>query len=275
MPAELETRPDFLRFLGLQASRLIFALSAALLSIVGFVVLTVQKLASPLSNWGDPAAETLEVLGRAQRSFMAIAGRDLKTDTGHATLLYGRQARGTAAHRDKRNVACGDRTPLCSPDAVFSGHCSAISVPDFLSFLQVHEKTGILRIVSKDEVFTLEIDRGTLIHATSDNPPPHLLLGEILVARGHTDREVIARYLARMPDGLRLGEALEIAGEVHREQLLDALQYQAQELFNRLCPLIDARFSFVACGPPKPDGRLRLNITGLLMESARVRDESG
>jgi hypothetical protein len=273
MAAERDRHPGPLRFLALQASRLVFAIGAAIVCVVGFVILAFQRLATPPPSQSDPASDTFEVINRVQRSLLAIAGRELPSDNGFGIPTPGGNGRPAASHRVDQALDHANRASLLHPDAVFSGHCAAISVPDLLSFLQVHEKSGVLRVVSRDEIFTLEIDHGVLVHASSDNPPGHLLLGEILVARGYADRELIARYLQRLPEGMRLGEALELAGEIERRQLLEALQHQAQELCNRLCALDDARFSFVACGPPKRDGRLRLNINGLLIESARVRDE--
>jgi hypothetical protein len=267
--------PHYLRRVVALASRLVFALSIAILGVIGVVIHAVQRLAGRRPRPDEPVDEVLDVVERVRDAFQVLASP--RTANAGGTGAPSRPPGDRSPYERLARHADGDDVtePFHRPDVgTISGHCAAVSVPDFLSFLQTHEKSGVLRVTGRDETFSLEIERGELVHATSDNSPPHLLIGEILAAWGFVEREVIAGYLASLPAGVRLGEALERDGKVTREQLLRALQFQAQQHFNRLAALDDALYCFVACGPPASDGRLRLNMTSLLIESAMARDET-
>jgi hypothetical protein len=80
--------------------------------------------------------------------------------------------------------------------------------------------------------------------------------------------------LARRDSASRLGAALESEELVSREELRAALEYQIQQLFHRLFCAKDATFTFGQQPDEDDDGRIRMNVTQLLLESARTLDES-
>jgi hypothetical protein len=156
----------------------------------------------------------------------------------------------------------------------FSGYSWSISLPDLLGFLQMHEKSGVLAVETESETFSIGFERGELAYAISDNSPKELRLGEILIARGAVSREALEAFLARGSTGGKLGQALEREELVTREQLGYALEHQVQQTFHRLFNAENARFSFREGRPRSEDGNLRMNVMQLLLESARVKDES-
>jgi len=156
-----------------------------------------------------------------------------------------------------------------------SGNSNGVSIPDLLAFLEVQGKSGELRVILRDEVVTLEFENGFLIHAFSDNSPPEQRLGEILIAQGAIDRASLDEYLnADSPYLGLIGELLHRGEMVTREQLHAAIDAQIQQLFHRLFQADNATFEFVDGTPNTSREVVQLNITRLLLESARIQDES-
>jgi hypothetical protein len=156
----------------------------------------------------------------------------------------------------------------------FSGFTWAISIPDLLSFLQMQGKTGILRINIGTEVISLVIEEGGLVNAFSDNSPPGLRLGEILVRQGRLEMERLQRFLTEFNLGREpLGEALERAGLVSREELEEALEFQIRLIFVRLLCSEKAYFRFEP-GTMPAGGTARYSIMQFLLDACRIHDEA-
>ena len=156
------------------------------------------------------------------------------------------------------------------------GYSWAISIPDILGFLKIQSKTGLLTVTLGMEIVTIELEQGELVHAISDNAPLEARLGEILVRQGALSRGHFESFLVHSAPATtkRLGELLEAKGLVTREQLRRALETQVQSLFHRLFEAQNACFTFVEGKPAESDGRIRMDVTSLLLESARHKDEA-
>jgi hypothetical protein len=144
--------------------------------------------------------------------------------------------------------------------------------PDLLGFLSTQKKTGVLEVATSAEVFVIEIESGDVVPAHVSRTLPEQRLGDLLVAAGAIEREVLESVRAVRPK-VRLGKALLEGGYVTQEQLLFALRTQIQLLFNRLFVSHPARFSFWGGPPMLADGGMRLNATTLILEGARAFDE--
>ena len=100
------------------------------------------------------------------------------------------------------------------------------------------------------------------------------LLGELLIARGELGIDDLEEVLATgVGEGAMLGSALVAHGKVTPEALRAALQHQVQSIFHRVFQAEDAVYQFdegVALRVPED---IRLNVTTLLLESARTSDE--
>ena len=155
----------------------------------------------------------------------------------------------------------------------FQGYTWAISIPDLLSFLQIQGKTGTLRVNLGREMISLVIAEGDLVNAYSDNSPPGLRLGEILVRQGRIEMERLEQFLQEFEIGTGpLGRALEHAGLISREELEEALELQIRLIFVRLLRSEEAHFRFEngPVGGPRP---ARYSIMQLLLDACRLHDE--
>ena len=154
------------------------------------------------------------------------------------------------------------------------GHTQAISIPEVLGFVASLRKSGILRVKTPDEAFLIQLDQGEVIHAVGDNPPSGELLGEILIARGQLTilglEEVLA---AGVGEAAMLGTALVRSGKVSAEHLRSALEHQVQSIFHRVFDADDSVFQFDEGAALRVPAEIRLNVTSLLLESARSSDE--
>lgn len=159
--------------------------------------------------------------------------------------------------------------------AAFEGQAPAIPIPELLGFLATYKKTGVLEITSLTETVVMGLRDGAVIHASSDNTPAGMRLGEILLARKAIEERALYSVLAkaRSMRNLKVGELLEREGKVPKEELRIALELQIQNLFNRLFSIQDARFAFYERESSKVEGLLSLNVTHLLLGSAAQADE--
>ena len=156
----------------------------------------------------------------------------------------------------------------------FQGFTWAISIPDLLSFLQMQAKTGTLRINIGTEVISLALEEGDLVNAYSDNSPPGLRLGEILVRQGRIEMERLQRFLEEFDLGKEpLGEALERAGLISRDELEEALEFQIRLIFVRLLCSEKAHFRFES-GHTSQGRPGRYSIMQLLLDACRIHDEA-
>jgi hypothetical protein len=154
------------------------------------------------------------------------------------------------------------------------GHSQAVTVPEILGFVASIRKSGVLRINSDSEAFLIHLRDGLVVYAQGDNPPKGQLLGEILVAQGATTQEQIDQVVERDPvTNDVLGRMMLKQGIVTKEALCIALAFQVQCLFHRLFRAEGAVFQFDEGAPPAAADDIRLNVTSLLLESARSSDE--
>lgn len=153
---------------------------------------------------------------------------------------------------------------------VLTGSTRAVSVPELLEFLGAHHKTGILWIMSTSETFTLQLESGSLVHASSSSSPRGGRLGDILVQKGYLTQARLDEFIFRQAvGGAKLGVALEERSLVTREQLTEALEEQVRQLFERLFAGGPAAFSFTDRAANASENRICIGITDLLLESAR------
>jgi hypothetical protein len=159
--------------------------------------------------------------------------------------------------------------------ALLRGSTDALSVVAVVETLALNGATGLLTVQTRHESIRISLCGGDVIEAISDRPPAGQRLGEILVARGALDPEQLDELLARRDaegGAQRIGELLATEELVTREQLREALAEQIQHCFLRVFHAENATYAFF----PRADGTcadVRLGVTELLLESARVADE--
>jgi len=174
------------------------------------------------------------------------------------------------------SAPAGPSLPLRSRperEPAMQGTTEFISVPDLVSLLQSQWKTGTLRINAPKERIELQFQTGGLLHAISTASPEGQRLGDILVRRGALSREQLDGFLAEKKSTLRMGELLVRGDLIPQDELTSALGEQVQHIFHRVFSLPKSRFEFREGLGGEPAERLRYNVTRLLLESARHRDE--
>lgn len=161
------------------------------------------------------------------------------------------------------------------PASSLVGTNSSISAPEVLGFVSSLRKSGVLHIDGQHETFKIELKDGAAVHAESSSPPKGQLLGDVLVDQGAIERDELEDVISRNDgDPRRLGRLLLDEELISHDQLRIALSFHVQLLFHRMCEADDARFRFEegAC-LEAPEDDVRLNVTSLLLESARASDE--
>ena len=154
------------------------------------------------------------------------------------------------------------------------GNSWTVPLPDLIGFLSSRHKTGVLWVHAPNETFLIELRDGNLVHAASDRTPDGLRIGEILIAQGVLKKKDLHGFLEGREKGESpLGTALREQGLINSQELEDALKYQVQQLFHRLLKTENAIFRFQESMQLMLAQHVDLNITQLLLESARVHDE--
>jgi len=154
------------------------------------------------------------------------------------------------------------------------GTTRSITLSEILGFIATLRKSGVLRVSTKTESFLVQLEAGHVVYAQADAPPPGQRLGEILVARGALRPELLEGVLAASEGSEEiLGQRLVQAGLVSSEDLKLALAFQIQCIFHRLFHARGALFQFDEAVIAIRTDDVRLNVTSLLLESARSSDE--
>jgi hypothetical protein len=186
--------------------------------------------------------------------------------------LHGESAKVAAETPEDSTV--GDEGRRSGPSEGLRGHTQAITIPEVLGFVASLRKSGVLRIKTSDEAFLIQLDQGEVIYAVGDNPPEGERLGELLISRGQLSISGLESVLAAgVGEGAMLGALLVAAGQVTPENLRAALHYQVQSIFHRVFCAADAVYQFDEGVALRVPDDIRLNVTKLLLESARSSDE--
>jgi hypothetical protein len=154
------------------------------------------------------------------------------------------------------------------------GNSWTIPVTELVGFLSHSGKSGLLWVTSPTETFVLEFARGSLVHATSNAQPVAFRLGEILLEQKMIEPAELVRLVeaAKSADDM-LGSYLVRSGRLRHEDLQRALAIQVQQLFHRLMDAENALYRFQEGAQLLRSYGLEVNITQLLLESARKKDE--
>lgn len=169
----------------------------------------------------------------------------------------------------------GANAPLVEARYDLEGNAWTIPVTELVNFLSHTGKSGLLWVTSPSETFVLEFARGSLVHATTNNPPHPFRLGALLVREKLLEPEELERLIvhARQADDL-LGSFLVRSGRLQHSDMQRVLTMQVQEMFHRLMDADNALFRFQEGAQLLRSQGLEVNITSLLLESARKKDET-
>ncbi len=175
-------------------------------------------------------------------------------------------------HTAKSSFATKPVSPL---EASLFGDGKSILVVEILGLLSNLAKSGLLWVTTARERFLFELQAGRIVYAQSDRPPPGWRLGEILMTRGALDAHDLAEAIATARERKEpLGAWLLAANLVAAHDLHQALRDQVQHIFNRMFSATDSTYQFEEGKQLSRSDDVRLNVIQLLLESARLHDES-
>lgn len=155
------------------------------------------------------------------------------------------------------------------------GTIQTIGVPDLVGMICSLQKTGTLTLQGDGAMFVFEFEAGRVVHAITNKHDPAMRLGTILVAQNHLSEEQLRATLAATAGKQLLGDALVRSATVSEADLRMALDEQVRRIFESAFSLQQGRFAFLEGSLSTLSQRTSLNTTQLLLEVARLRDESG
>jgi len=204
-----------------------------------------------------------EAIGRLQNGIRSLSEEERASEStgGFLRLFAGRRSRESSPRKR-------------APQYDLEGNAWTIPVTELVGFLSHSGKSGLLWVTSTSETFVLEFSRGNLVHATSNAPPAAYRLGEILLSERLFQADELAKLIhhARAADDL-LGSFLVRSGRLSHAELQRVLSIQVQQLFHRLMDADSAFYRFQEGAQLLKSHSLEVNITQLLLESARRKDE--
>lgn len=163
--------------------------------------------------------------------------------------------------------------PVLGPP-VLCGMSPPVELWSLFGFLGSMHKTGILRIHTDDTIFMISIVEGDVVHGVSQWRPEAELLGNLLVSLGSIDRVSLGNFFRKCgPSASRIAEALSREELVNTAELRRALEIQLRQLFDRLLAARNAEWCFHEGEATLSYIHLRVNAIGVLLDSARKRDE--
>jgi hypothetical protein len=155
------------------------------------------------------------------------------------------------------------------------GNSWTVPVSELVGFLSNSGKTGILSVHTNRESYMIEMRDGDLVRAKSDHTPDGHRLGELLVAAGALDEDEVPVLVEEARSKSKhLGSHLLDAARVTKGALREALGLQVQALFYRLMSTENAVYEFQEGAALSDAQDLDLNVMQLLLEGARLHDES-
>ncbi|MFQ6031615.1 MAG: DUF4388 domain-containing protein, partial [Candidatus Zixiibacteriota bacterium] len=162
-----------------------------------------------------------------------------------------------------------------------SGNLRTVSLPELFQLVNTSGKTGMLSVfrpkgpvsgeVQKREIYFL---KGNIIYATSFGSEDELL-GSLLLRKRKISKADLSRGISlQKVSNKRLGTVLLDMGLLTREELVESLKYQIQEIIYNLFSWTSGEFVFLEGKLPPPDQiTTQINVTNMMMEATRRIDE--
>lgn len=154
----------------------------------------------------------------------------------------------------------------------FAGNLKTVSLPDIFQLIFSTKKTGVLFITKGDSKKEIYFKGGFTIYATSTVEQD--LFGNLLLKMGRISKTELERVLKEKKSGKKIGAALVEMGLFTREEILDCLRMQIEEIIYGLFGWKDGDFNFVEGKMPPPETiQTELNPMNIIMEGTRRIDE--
>jgi hypothetical protein len=154
----------------------------------------------------------------------------------------------------------------------FAGNLNTVSLPDVFQLIFTSKMTGALKITKEKDERNIFFRSGMLIFATSNDNQD--LFGNILVKKGKVSREELNKVIAGQKSGKKIGAMLVEKNLFSREEIIECLKMQIEEIVYGLFGWKDGQFEFLQEEKPPADSILNeLNPMNIIMEGTRRIDE--
>jgi hypothetical protein len=154
----------------------------------------------------------------------------------------------------------------------FAGNLNTISLPDVFQLVFTSKMTGALKMTKDKDEKVIYFRSGMLIFATSNDSQD--LFGNILLKKGRISREELNKVIAGLQGGKKIGTMLVERKLFTREEIIDCLKMQIEEIVYSLFGWKGGSFEFVQDQNPPPEVILsELNPMNIIMEGTRRIDE--
>jgi len=154
----------------------------------------------------------------------------------------------------------------------FTGNLKTVSLPDIFQLIFSTKKTGVLYVVKAEDKKEIYFRGGFTIYATSSEEQD--LFGNILLKQGRISKPELTKVLKEKKDGKKIGATLVEMGLFTRDEILDCLRLQIEEIIYGLFGWKNGDFKFVEGKTPPPETiQTELNPMNIIMEGTRRIDE--
>lgn len=154
----------------------------------------------------------------------------------------------------------------------FTGNLKTVSIPDIFQLIFSTKKTGALTISKAETKKDIYFREGFTVYATSSEEQD--LFGNILLKTGRISKPELEKVLREKKEGKKIGAMLVEMGFFTREEILDSLRFQIEEIIFGIFGWKDGEFDFVEGKTPPPETiQTELNPMNIIMEGTRRIDE--
>lgn len=155
-----------------------------------------------------------------------------------------------------------------------TGNLKTVSFPDILQLLATGKKTGILQVSTSARQKEVAFRDGNIIYASAINSSEDLL-GNLLLKKGKISKVDLERAIAlHKQTGRQLGTTLVDMNLFDKEEVIECLKLQIEEIVYNLFSWQEGEFQFVEnVAPKKLTFNIELNTMNVIMEGTRRIDE--
>jgi hypothetical protein len=155
-----------------------------------------------------------------------------------------------------------------------TGNLKTVSFPDILQLLATGKKTGVLQVSTSARQKEIAFRDGNIVYASSINTSEDLL-GNLLLKRGKISKADLEQAITlHKQTGRQLGNTLVDMNLFDKEEVIECLKMQIEEIVYNLFSWQEGEFKFVeGAAPKKATLTIELNTMNVIMEGTRRIDE--
>jgi hypothetical protein len=158
--------------------------------------------------------------------------------------------------------------------AGLAGNLRTVPLSDLLQLISTSGKTGMLSVSREEQKREIYFIKGNIVHASSSGSEEELL-GNIILNRKSIEKSDLERALSlQKVTRKKLGTILSEMGLISREELMEFLRFQIEEIVYRLFSWTVGDFVFYEGKMAATDrSSVQLNTMNVIMEGTRRIDE--